>query len=303
MFSTTFKRIFRSSWHGFSRNGGLVFANIFILAMTVLLISSLFLLKDASSFLVSVLKEKIDVSVYFKFEAAEEEILEVKEEIAKIPEVKEVEYVSQQEALEFFIQKHQDNPVLLESLQEVGINPFLASLNIKAFEASQYQAVASFFENSGFNNLIEKIDYYQRKPVIDRLFSLTSNINRIGLILALILAVIASLITFNTVRLAIYHCREEIKIQRLVGASNWFIRGPFLIQGVISGFFSFLISFLLFALISYFVSPNIEFLFPGLSLFNLFLANFWFFFLIQIATGTGLGLFSSFFAIRRYLKV
>jgi len=297
------KRIFRSAWQSLTRDGGMIAANIFIMVLAISVITALFLFKDISQFLISSLEEKVDVSVYFKYESSEEDVLKVKEEIGKIPEVKEVKYVSKEEALKKFTEKHQDNPVLMESLAEVGVNPFLASLGIKAFQAHQYEAVVSFLERPHFNYLIEKIDYYERKPVIERIYGLTSSFNRAGIVFSIILALVAILVAFNTVRLSIYNWREEIKIQRLVGASNWFIRGPFLVQGAICGFFAALICLLLFALLTWGIDSKAELLFPGLGLFAFFVSNFWLILLIQLLSGIGLGVISSLIAVKKYLKV
>jgi len=299
---TSLKRIIRSGWLAFKRQVGLSIATCFIIIMTISLVTSLFLFQEVSQFLISSLEEKVDISVYFKEDTLEKDHLNVKEEIAKIPEVKSVKYVSKEEALNIFIQRYKDDPVLMESLAELG-NPFLASLNIQAFEAAQYLAVAKFLETRPFENLIEKVDYYQRKPVIERIFSLTSGFNLAGIVLTMVLAIVAILVAFNTIRLAIYNSREEIAIQRLVGASNWFIRGPFLVQGVISGILATLICLLIFIPLLYFFSPKIEILFPGLNIFSYFISNFFIIVLIQLGTGIGLGIISSTIAIRRYLKV
>jgi len=300
---TTLGRIFKFGWQNIFRDGGLTAATIFILFLTISLTTSLFLLKDIGQFLITSLQEKADISVYFKTEANEDDILNVRKELSNIPEVKEIKYVSKEEALSSFIEQHKDSQILMESLEEVGGNPFLASLNIKAFQVEQYQLVANFLENTIYKDLIEKVDYYQRKPVIERIFSLISAINRSGILFSLILVILAILVTFNTIRLAIYNSGEEIKIQRLVGASNWFIRGPFLVQGAISGFFATLICLLIFTLISWQLSPRIDFFFPGLNLFQFFIGNFWIIILIQLATGVGLGIISSAIAVRKYLKV
>ena len=297
------KRVFKSAWLNFTRDGELSMATIFIILVAIALATSLFLLKDISQVLISSLREKADISVYFKEETREEEILDVKEEISKLPEIMEVKYISKNQALESFTERHREDPVLIESLEEVGENPFLAALNIKAWEASQYGVISRFLEHPSFENLIEKVDYYQRKPVIEKIFSLTSMANKAGIFLAAILVVVAVLVTFNTIRLAIYNSREEIKIQRLVGAGNWFIRGPFLVQGLISGFFAALICLLIFSTISWFISPRIEFFFPGFNLFSLFAKNLWTLFLIQLIGGILLGIISSALAIRRYLRV
>ena len=300
---TSLKRIIKSSWKSIFRDGGLVAANIFILVMTISAIASLLVFQDVSRFLIDNIQGKVDISVYFKFETAEEDILKVKDEIAEIPEVKGVDYVSKGEALKDFTERHKDNPVLMESLAEVGTNPFLASLNVKAFEASQYEAIASFLDQASFESIVEKVDYYQRRPVIERIYSLTSSLNRVGIIFSVILALIAMLVAFNTIRLAIYNSKEEIKIQRLVGASNWFIRGPFIVQGIICGFFAALICLVLFAGICWALDSRAEALFPGLGLWGFFVGSFWMIFLSQLAIGIGLGGVSSFFAVRRHLEV
>jgi len=154
-----------------------------------------------------------------------------------------------------------------------------------------------------YKDLIEKVDYYQRKPVIERIFALTSGTGKVGIFLSIVLAIVAILVAFNTIRLAILNQAEEIKIQRLVGASNWFIRGPFLIQGAISGIISTLISLLIFTLICWFLGPKIEFLFSGLNVWKFFTGNFFTIILIQLSTGILLGAISSSIAIRKYLKV
>ncbi|HXK32050.1 MAG TPA: permease-like cell division protein FtsX [Candidatus Paceibacterota bacterium] len=300
---TLAKRIFRAGWHGLTRDGGMMLANVFIMTMAISVVTSLFIFKDVSQFMIANIQEKVDVSVYFKYDTSEDDILNAKETIAELPEVTEITYVSRDDALEKFIYTHKDNPVLMESLAEVGTNPFLASLGIRASQASQYEAVVYYLENSNLNYLIEKIDYYQRKPVIERIYNLSSSFNRIGLILSLLLIMAAVLVAFNAVRLSIYNSREEIKIQKLVGASNWFVRGPFLVQGAICGFFAALISLLLFTLLAFGFNSQAAVLFPDLHLFTFFMSSFWMILLVQLLTGVVLGVVSGLVAVRRYLKV
>jgi len=281
----------------------IVAANVFILVMTICAINSLFLLREVGQFLISSIQSKVDISVYFKLDTPEEDILKAKDDIAAVPEVKEISYVSREEALKSFTERHKDEPVLIESLDELGSNPFLPSLNIQAFEASQYQAVSEFLSSANFSPMVEKVDYFQRKPVIERIYYLTSNLNKAGIVFSFILVFVAIAIAFTTIRLAIYNSREEIKVQKLVGASNWFIRGPFIIEGAISGFIAALISFLFFFLVCWLLSPKLEFLFPDFHLFKFFMENYPMIILIQLLSGIGLGVISSFIAIRRYLRV
>ncbi|MDO8503060.1 MAG: permease-like cell division protein FtsX [bacterium] len=300
---TSLKRVIRAGWQGFFRDGGLVFVTIFTMTSTILLASSLFLFRDVSHLLITSLREKADFSVYFKEDAPEDDVFLVRDELANIPEVKDVSYISKEQALAEFTARHKDDIVLMGSVQEVGGNPFLSSLKIKVLEASQYQAVAGFLENPNFKDVIEKIDYQDRKPLIERLFSFSSTIDKGGIILSIILFLVAILVSFNTIRLSIYSLREEIKIQRLVGAENWFIRGPFLAQGVIVGVFSALASLLVSSFLIWFLSPKVAILFSGLNLFAIFINHFWLILLLQLATGIGLGTISASLSVRKYLKV
>ena len=301
--SISFKRILNSGWKSFLRNKEANIATVFIMIVTITFLSSLILLKDISRFLVDSFQEKADISIYFKEESLEEGILGLKDQIAQLPEVKKIEYVSKEKALESFVQRHKGDPLLIESLEELGTNPFVASLVIKASETSQYDSIVRFLGESDFNELIEKVDYYQRKSVIERIFSLTSLINKGGVFFGLLLALIAVSITFNTIRLSIVNCQEEIKLMKLVGASNWFIRGPFLVQGIISGLLAAVISMLILFTACYVLGPKTEILSPGLNIFKYFLNSFWVLLFVQLFVGMGLGVFSSYIAIRKHLRV
>ncbi|MCK5044433.1 ABC transporter permease [Candidatus Parcubacteria bacterium] len=297
------RRIIRFGWTGFCRNSGLSIATIFILVLTISLATSLFLMQNISQHLIAELQEKVDISVYFNKECPEERVLKIKEQLETIPEVRRVEYISAEEALAAFVERHKDDLVLMESLQEVGVNPFFAALNIKAKEAAQYGTISSFLDTEQFQDVISDVDYYEKKAVIEKLFSFTNQINRIGLILSGILAVVAVSLVFNQVKLAINNKKEEIEVMKLVGSSNWFARGPFIVQGFIAGVISAVATCLLFLAITFFLSPKIEAFIPSFNIFQYFIAHILIIFLIQLAIGTGLGVISSVIAIRKYLKV
>lgn len=298
-----FKRVIKTGWNGFRRNIGLSFATILIMVIVISLATLLFLLNPISKILIADVQKKVDISVYFKEDVSSEYILEVESEISKIPEVKDVQYISKDQALEKFIEKHKDDPVLMESLTELGSNPFLASLNVRAWDPSQYEQVANLLETSSFRNLIDKVDYHERKPVIDKVFSMISGLNKIGIFFSILFAAIAVLIAFNTVRIAIHNSGEEISVMRLIGASNWFVRGPFLIQGVIIGFIAALITLLITFALCYGFDARIKTIAPDVSIYSIFISNFFLLFLIQLATGIGLGITSSYIAVRKYLKI
>lgn len=299
----SFRRILKMGWKEFSRNIGLSIATIFIMTMVISLATMLFILNPVSKKIVSDVEKKVDVSVYFEEDALEQNIIDAKTEIARISEVKEIEYISKDQALELFIERHKDDPILIESLTELGYNPFFASLNIKAWNPSQYAQVTNLLETGAFKEIINKVDYYQRKSVIEKVFALTDGVNKVGLFFSIILGAMAVLIAFNTVRIAIYNSEEEISTMRLVGASNGFVRGPFIVQGVVIGSIAALITFIITLALSYGLDARLSSLAPEISIFNIFLSNLFLLLLIQLATGIGLGVISSCIAIRKYLKI
>jgi len=297
------KRVINNGWKSFFRNISLNLATIFIMVSVIFLPTFLFLLRPISESLISNIKKKVDISVYFNEDVKPEDIYLVKSAVSKIPEVREIEYLSKEQVLERFVEKHKNDPVLMASLEEIGSNPFLPSLNIKAWQASQYEQIAKFLETGPFKKLIHKINYSQRKRVIDRIFSTISFVNKVGIFFSLVSMTIVVLVAFNAVKIAINSFKEEIAIMRLVGASNWFIRGPFLVQGIIIGFISALITFLITFGLCLGWDSNIKSIIPEVNLFDLFVDNLWGLILIQLTTGVGLGIISSMIAVRKYLKV
>lgn len=273
------------------------------MVLTISLATSLFLFQKTSQVLTKTVEEKVDMYIYFNEELSSESILEIQDELSQISGIKKVEYISREEALQRFIDRHRDDRDLIESLEELGKNPLLSSLNIQAWEASQYAAISNYLDNSSFNDLIAKIDYQQKKSVIDRIASIGSGVKTGLMVSSIVLALVAVLVTFNTIKLAIYNSREEIETMRLVGASNSFISGPFLVQGIIVGSLASLTTLLIFSIGLFFLAPGLRLLLPGFNIFKYFLSNSLIIFSFQLAAGVGLGVVSSWLAIRKYLKV
>ena len=233
---------------------------------------------------------------------SEEEILEVKSKLEELVEVESVDYTSQEEALISFKERHKDNPILLQSLEELETNPLEASLNIKAQETSQYASINQFLESVYYQDIVDKVNYMQNKEVIEKLNKIVVDVKTGGLALTFLLALIVFLVTFNAIRLAIYSSREEINVMRLVGASNWFIRGPFIIEGMLYGFIATIVSLVILYPVFYFLSPKLSGFLPIGDIFGYFQANLLSFFLLLLGIGVILGAFSSFVAVRKYLR-
>jgi len=302
---TNFKRILNFAVNDFDRNKGVSLAAIFVLTITILLVTGLLFFQGMMNYLTIQIQDKIDITAYFIDGATESEILEVKNEILKMsPNIKKVEYVSKDQALAFFNEKHKDDTVLTRALQEVGDNPFLPSLNIITNgDPVQYASISNILQNSDFSKLIDKVDFSQKKDTIEKVYSITRNVNMFGLILGIILIIIAMSVVFSTIKLVIENSKDEISTMKTVGASDWFIRGPFLIQGVIYGIISFLICILLSLIFAYFLSSKIQVMLPGFNIFRYFLTNWWIFVLIQLGFGIGVGVISAFIVVKRYLEI
>jgi len=302
---TNLKRIISFAINDFNRNKGISMAAIFVLIVMIMLVSGLLFFHGITSYLTSEIQNKIDIAAYFKDGTEEQDILNVKDEIIKTtPNIKNIEYISKDRALELFNEKHQDNPILSKALREVGDNPFLPSLNITTNgDPLQYEQVANILQTSDFSKFIEKVDFSQKKDTIEKVYSITSNINIFGILLSVFLTIIGILVVFNTLKLAIDNSKEEISTMRVVGASDWFIRGPFIICGTIYGLVSFILCFLISWVLAYFLTSYTGALLPGFSLIGYFLTNWWIFVLIQLGFGIGVGVISSFIVVKRYLDI
>jgi len=298
---TTFARIIKSGCASFWRNKWLSSSAVSMMSLAILGITSLLLVNVLINSLTANLEDKIDISVYFNLDTSEDKILDARIDLVKLSEVRSAEYISTEEALKKFKDKHKDNNVLMQSLDELDTNPLEASLNIKAQQASQYESIVSFFEQEKYSKIIDKINYLENKAVIARLTSITRSIRQIGLVILLVLAGLAVLVTFNTIRLTIYSSRKEIKVMKLVGASNWFAKGPFIVEGALYGIIAAVISLFILYPFLWYLSPKITSYLPGTDLFYFFQANIIVLFLIQILVGVFLGTVSSMVAIKRYL--
>lgn len=301
-----FKRILRAGWVSFTRNGVVSAAAVLVLTITLFVIGSLIFLQAVLQNSLDQIRDKVDVTIYFNLNAPEDRIFTLKEALEKLPEVKSVAYVSASEALESFRKRHENDYLVIQALEELNDNPLSAYLNVKAMEANQYEGIAGFLESDsaltkGDSSIVDKINYSQNKFIIDRLVGIIDSAQKLGFIGTAILVIISILITFNTIRLAIFTSREEIGVMRLVGAGRAYIRGPFLVEGAISGIFSGLITALLFLPISLWLGNNMA-TFLGLNLFEYYLVHLWQIFAILLGSGVLLGAASSWLAISKYLK-
>ena len=301
--ATTLFRIIKYGLQSFWRNGLLSVATIIVMVLALMVFEGLVLFGVSTKTAIVSLEDKIDISVYFKSNAPEDEILEVKNSLVSVQEVKSVEYVSRDKALEIFEEKYKDDPTISQAITELESNPLLATLNIKAHDPNDYQVIASYLENQNLKDLIEKVTFTQSRLAIERLTKIVDTVEKTGLALTIFMALTAALVTFNTIRLAIYSNREEIGIMRLVGASNVFINGPYIIEAIIFGILAAVLSLLITAPFINLGAPYIQDFIPEMNLETYFYSNIFKLFAYQLLFGTLLAIISGTFAIRKYLKI
>lgn len=306
MFWVNIKRVIKAGFLNFWRNGFVSVASILVITITLFVIGSLIFFSAVMNSSLEQIKEKVDINVYFVTSAPEEEILSLKSSIEELPEVASVTFTSREEALLQFKERHADDFLTLQALEELEDNPLGASLNIKAEETSQYESIARFLEEknalaSGETRIVDKINYYQNKTAIDKLTRIIDSTKTLGWVIVVVLVFISIVITFNTIRLAIYTSREEIAVMRLVGANKKYIQGPFVVEGFMHGVLSAVIVLVLFYPLTFWLGESTERFFGGMNIFDYYVSNFGQIFLILMVSGIMLGVLSSFVAVRRYI--
>ncbi len=300
---TTLFRIIKYGVQSFWRNGLVSAATIIVMVLALMVFEGLIIFNVLTETAIASLEDKIDISVYFKTSAPEDDILKVRNSLESLKEVKSVEYVSRDKALEIFKERHQGDPVITQALTELGDNPLLASLNIKAHNPEDYAIIAAYLDNDNFKELIERVTFTQSRLAIERLAKIVDTVERLGWALTVFLAFTAILVTFNTIRLAIYSNREEIGIMRLVGASNVFINGPYIVEAVIFGILAAILSLIVSGPFINLSSPYIQSFIPETDVSNYFFANLFKLLGYQLLLGIFLGVVSGAIAIRKYLKI
>ncbi|HEX8591389.1 MAG TPA: permease-like cell division protein FtsX [Candidatus Paceibacterota bacterium] len=306
--SRTFKRIVLGGARNFSRSGLVSFATVLIMTVTLIIIGALIFLSAILSHTLGAIEGKVDVNVYFTTNAPESDILATKQRLERLDEVSLVTYTTREEAITEFREQHKDDEVTIAALDQLGENPLGASLAIKAHDPSQYETIVNFLGNNtnvsaAGDNIIDHINYYQNKTVIDRLTNAIDATQKAGLVIVAFFVVASIIIALATVRLAIYTARDEIGVMRLVGASNTYIRGPFIVAGLISGALSGIIALILFLPAAWYAGETLSAWLGGFNLYSYYLANLPRIAGTLIGSGMLLGGVASILGVRRYLSV
>ena len=308
------RRILRSGFVGFWRNAFVSFTSIIVMVVALFVIATTLFNTHSLESALDDFQDRVDINLYFVVDASSEQIDNLKKEIETLPEVAAVTLTSREQALAEFRERHKNDELILQGLEQLGENPLGASLAIRARETQQYEGISTFLnerqaKETVTSPLIDRVNYQKNKEAIDRLTGLIETERRQNEIISLVLVIIAAFVMFNTVKLAIYNSREEISVMRLVGASNYYITMPFVIIGVMQGLIAGIIVLLLlypalmwdetlFYPFPFFNSADIQ-----AFLFNYFVTEFTTIFVVVVGGGILISAASSFLAVRKYLHV
>ena len=300
----SFLRILKFAFLDIGRNISLSFMTIFILILMLLSVNVLWSLDVITSQAVSSVKSQVDVSFYLITKVTNKEIQDVEKYIKSFPEVVEVKIISAKQVLDNFETRHKDQSETTQALQELGGNPFGPTIVVRTKEPKDYNKIIKALDVPEYKKIVESRSFDQHESAIEKLQNITNRIEKIGFGLTALFGIISFLIIFNTIRVSISTQRTEISIKRLVGASNWFIRGPYLIEAllfsIISVALTFTIVFLAFGWLDSYLSVIFT---SGFSLTNYYKSNIFWLCGIQALAVLLLTIVSSLLAMRRQLKV
>ncbi len=308
MLWTNIKRILRTGWNHFARNGFVSLAAVLIMSITLGTVGGVAFALALLDGTLGEIERKVDLTVSFTTTAPETEILRVKEALEALPEVASVSYTTREQALAAFQIRNQDDSLILQALAEIGDNPLGATLSVRAKEPSFYESITKFLQSDAALSpaalsTIERVNYQENRAVFERLSRFVSSARELGIVLSVIMGLIAAVIAFNTVRLIIYISRDEIAVMRLVGATSRFVRGPFVVSGVLYGLVAAALTLTLFFPLAYWLGDATEHFFSGVNVFHYYNAHFFEFLALIGGTGLIVGALSSWLAVRKYLNV
>jgi len=295
----------RESVINFRRNWVMSLGAVITIYLSLLLVGVSIATGIIVSDIVESVEDKVTIQIFLKDGAAEADVQALQAFIDSDPRVDTISYTSKDEALEQFRQQMAESPEILDQIEE---NPLPASLDVTLLDPREVQATVEVIKGSElFLAVADRPDDPEQslkygQQVVDKLFAFTRVVRIVEIVFISMLAVVSLIFINNTIRLAIYARRKEVGIMRLVGASNWFIRTPFLMEGVIQALIGAALSILSIVGLQALILPQLRETLPFLAV-NLSSGALVQVSLILIGAGIVIGLAGSGFALRRYLKV
>ncbi len=297
-------RAFKFSLQDVSRNVWLSIITITILVLAMFSINTLILTRAISKSAVDAIRGRVDLSLYLKTDSTESDIFSLQLKVNAMDRVREVQYISKQEALDFFRKKNQDNPEILQALLELGKNPLSPSLVISPKDPGSVPELIEELKALD-SNIIESRDFNDNKLILEKIDNITKRVDEVGFFIIAIFVITSLLVIYNSIKVAIYTHKKEIEIMRLVGASNSFIYAPFLLSSLIYTFVATIIIILVSFPLLGVLQPYLEVFFVdyNINVVNYFVNNFFLIFGLQFLIISLINVIASYVAVRRYSRV
>jgi cell division transport system permease protein len=301
-----FWRVMHAGSRNFMRNAWLSTAATAVMTITLTIIVISFISSSALSSTIKGVTDKIDVSIYLNDAVTPAQRQTFQAALTADADVASVNYVSKADALTSYERQISGNQQLLEGLQLAG-NPLPASLEVKAKDPKKLDSIIAITNEPQYHVFLDPTappSYHgTNKDAINRIVSVSNFFKTSELVASLIFVVISTLIIFNTIRMAIFTRREEIEIMKLVGATKWFIRGPFIFEAAMYGIIAALIAVVLSYIILLGGGPKLGSYINVQSTINFFRAYPVLIIAGELVVGIFIGAFSSMLALSRYLKL
>lgn len=302
-----FARIIKFAWQGFFRNIWLSLVTIIIIVLSLVSVSVFLLSNIMAEHILTVVQDKTEVYIDLTKEATAEQAQFLVDQLNSLAAVKEAVFITPAEALENFKVRHQNDPLMIESLAALETNPFTGSIKLKIEQLDDFPAILNELSKEEYTKFLEVDDqeFIQSKLLVEKISEYSTKIQDTWKIISLIFIIISLLVVYNTIQINIYTQREEIGIMKLVGASNSFIRSPFLFEGMLYSLIGLIILLAIIYPALIFIQPYLDSFFQDYTLNMVETLNQqWFrFFGIQILVAVLITVVSSYLATRKYLRV
>jgi len=280
------------SLKGFGRTGIMAMATISTVAISLTILGGFLLFYANLNHLLVKLENHLQVSFYLKTDASDQEIKDLVQLLRTDSTIREFHILSKEDAMEELRKELGDNQHLLDNLEK---NPLPDSIQVSLHPVKDWKGFRDRYEN------LEVIsDSTSGQDWVEKLMKLISFSKSSGSVVLILLGLANLFIIANTIRLTVFARRQEIEIMRLVGATNWFIRTPFLMEGVLQGVLGALIASVFLGLGYSLLQENIQDFFPGFKLLEMSAGLIQMHFKL-IFLGVALGLLGSLFSLRKFL--
>lgn len=305
----TLERILKNGTVNFGRNIWLAIAAIAMMGITLTILLFAVVANATFNHTINFLTGKIEVSFFMKDEVTDDQRNQLIEELERADNVKSITYITKEEALKIYREQNINDPEFLGAISETD-NPLPRSLSIKPEDPYRLQVIRDFINQPEVKALEtdkNKDTSLKREEAINNITKATHFFQQAGVVGIIVFIIVSILIIFNTIRMTIFNRRDELIIMRLLGATPWYIKGPFVVETMIYGIVAAVISITVCAALFKLASSTLQA--SSLGLLDIkysadyFTQNIWLILLAQIGAGIIIGAVSSIIATRRYLKV